>query len=236
MPRDTYWQNSASDLLAGLILILFECAHESEINFKSLRALRTQAFKIIDKSSSDNNNPYIQEYFLKYLNPASFVCSLLSGTAQVCDTTRGCIVSVFDIGLRPFFSQDNLIGMLSDNHLDMSKIGKEKTAIFLIIPDENTLYHRLISVFIKQCYTELIIEAQKQPGKKLPLRVNYLLDEFSSIPTISDFPAMITASRSRNIRFNLIIQSFNQLRHRYGGEAETIKGNCEMNADMAGMG
>jgi hypothetical protein len=57
--------------------------------------------------------------------------------------------------------------------------------------------------------------------------VNFLLDEFSSLPQITDFPAMLTASRSRNIRFNLIVQSLGQLAKRYGSEAETIKGNCE---------
>jgi type IV secretion system protein VirD4 len=225
---EPYWQNSASDMLAGLLLVLFECAQENEINFKSLRALKTQAFRISgEKINSDNNTTFIKENFLKHLNSASFVNSLLGGTAEVCDVTRGCIVSVFDQAMRPFFSQDNLIDMLSANDLDMGQIGKEKTAVFLIIPDENTLYHRLISVFVKQCYTELIIEAQKQPSKSLPRRVNFLLDEFSSLPQISDFPAMITASRSRNIRFNLIIQSIHQLRDRYGGHAETIRGNCE---------
>jgi|GEM_PF-18095 len=224
--NDPYWQNSASDMLAGLILILFECAGQSEINFKSLRALKTQAFKAVDQINK-NDIPFIKEKFLQYVNPSSFVNSLLSGTADVCDTTRGCIISVFDQALRPFFCQDNLIDTLSDNHLDMNSIGKEKTAVFLIIPDENRLYHKLVSVFIKQCYTELIIEAQKQPEKTLPLRVNFLLDEFASLPEVSDFPSMITASRSRNIRFNLLIQSFNQLYQRYGQEAETIKGNCE---------
>jgi type IV secretion system protein VirD4 len=56
--------------------------------------------------------------------------------------------------MRPFFSQNNLIDMLSASDLDMGAIGKEKTAVFLIIPDENTLYHRLVSVFVKQCYTD----------------------------------------------------------------------------------
>jgi len=220
--REPYWYNSASDLLTGLLLTLFECAQENELNFKSLRALRTQAFRIIN-----NGKPFILENFLLYLNPASFACSLLSGTAEVCDDTRGCIVSTFDQAMRPFFSQDNLIDMLSANDLDMSKIGSEKTAVFMITPDENTLYHSLISVFVKQCYTELILEAQKQPAKRLPRRVNFMLDEFSNLPQISDFPSMITASRSRNIRFNLIVQGINQLHDRYGPQAETIRGNCE---------
>jgi type IV secretion system protein VirD4 len=176
--REPYWQNSAADLLAGLILILFECGEENQIHFKSLQALRTQAFRMTE----NNNIPFIRDHFLTHLDAASFVCSLLSGTAEVCSDTRSCIISHFDQAMRPFFGQNNLIDMLSGNDLEMAKIGAEKTAVFLITPDENTLYHPLASVFVKQCYTELILEAQKQPFKKLPRRVNFLLDEFSSLP------------------------------------------------------
>jgi len=225
--KEPYWPNNAADLLTGLLLLLFECAQENEINFKSLRVLRTQAFEYSNINRNDNNKPFIQENFLMYLDKASFIKSLLGGTTEVCDVTRGCIVSEFDQAMRPFFSQDNLTDMLSANDLDMRGIGNEKTAVFLIIPDENTLYHKLISVFVKQCYTELIIEAQKHLFKSLPRRVNFLLDEFSSLPQIGDFPAMITASRSRNIRFSLIVQSVGQLLERYGRQAESIKGNCE---------
>jgi len=228
--KEPYWHNSAIDLLLGLIITLFECAKEDQIHLKSLRTLRRQAFK--NDLNSDNNTrdytpTFISEKFLNYLDKSVFIYSMLNGTAEVCDTTRGCIVSVFDQAMRPFFSQNNLVDMLSGNEIDMGTIGKTKTAIFLVMPDENTVYHRLISVFVKQCYTALIFEAQKQQSRKLPVRVNFLLDEFSSLPPISDFPSMITASRSRNIRFHLIIQSLNQLHKRYGYDAETIRGNCE---------
>jgi len=219
--NDPYWENSAADLLAGLVFIMIENAKEHEMHFKSLRALRNQAFKMVNKEDT-----YIQDKFLKYLDKSSFLCSLLSGTVDVADTTRSCILSVFDQTMSPFFSQDNLINMLSGNDIDMSEIGKEKTAVFLIIPDENTLYNKLISLFIKQCYSELLREAEKHPNNKLPRRVNFLLDEFANLPTINDFPAMITASRSRNIRFNLFIQGQNQLYARYRSHAETIMANC----------
>jgi len=221
--REPYWHNSASDLLTGLILTLFECAEEREIHFRSLRTLRAQAFKMIESGDI----PFIREQFLKQLNPHSFVYSLLCGTVEVCDTTRGCIVSTYDQAIRPFLSQDNLLDMLSGNDIDMGRIGKEKTAVFLINPDEHTLYHHMISVFVKQCYTQLIHEAHKQPAQKLQRRVNFLLDEFSTLPQIDSFPSMMSAARSRNIRFNLIVQSMSQLVDRYGSEANTIKGNCE---------
>ena len=220
---EPYWENSAANLLAGLILTLFECADKNEINLKSLRALRTLAFKN-DMADGDFS---LREHFLNKMNNDSFIFSLLSGTTDVCNETRSCIISEFDNAMRPFFCHDNLIDMLSGSDFDMKEIGIEKTAVFLIIPDENTLYHKLISLFVKQYYSILITEAQTYSLKRLPRRVNFLLDEFSSLPTIPDFPAMITASRSRNIRFNLIIQSFSQLNKRYNYEAETIKGNCE---------
>jgi len=222
MSRDPYWENSAADVLSGLILLLFEYAKENEIHFRSLRALRQQAF-----INCKPNVSYIQENFLNYIDKSSFLCSLLSGTAELNDETRGCIISVFDQAMRPFFCQDNLVDILSGNEIEMNEIGKTKTAVFLIIPDENTLYNALISVFVKQCYSELLNEAKKHPKNRLPLRVNFLLDEFSNMPAISDFPSMITASRSRNIRFNLIIQNQNQLLKRYGCDVETIKANCE---------
>ena len=228
--RDPYWHNSAGNLLSGLIITLFECGAENEIHFRSLRAMRGQALKNDNDSphsSRDYTPPYIKEKFLEHLDKNVFVFSLLNGSIDAPDTTRECIISVFDQAMRPFFCQDELVEMLSNNDFDMAVIGKEKTAVFLVIPDENTLYYRLISVFIKQCYTVLIQEAQKHTSKKLPVRVNFLLDEFSSLPPISDFPVMITASRSRNIRFNLIVQSINQLFRRYGNDAETIRGNCE---------
>jgi type IV secretion system protein VirD4 len=131
-----------------------------------------------------------------------------------------------DQSLQPFFSQENLINMLSNNDVDFSQIGVKKTAIFLIMPDEKTSFHRIVCLFIKQCYELLICDAQKYKNTRLPKRINFLLDEFSALPPIVDFPAMITASRSRNIRYTIIIQSINQLTFRYGNEAETVKSNC----------
>ena len=64
-------------------------------------------------------------------------------------------------------------------------------------------------------------------SRKDRLQCNYILDEFSSLPSISDFPAMITAARSRNIRFNLFLQSKKQLYLRYNEECDTIMSNCE---------
>lgn len=95
------------------------------------------------------------------------------------------------------------------------------------MPDEKTTYHKIITIFIKQIYEFLIDNAFKRTkNNRFDVRINFILDEFSSLPTISDFPQMISASRSRNIRFVLVIQSKHQLIQRYKEETDTIMSNC----------
>jgi len=117
--------------------------------------------------------------------------------------------------------------MLSGNTVDISRFGREKTAVYLIIPDEKSTYHFLVTTFIKQAYEILIAEAQKEKTRQLPVRVNFVLDEFCNLPTIPDMPSMISAARSRNMRYFLVAQSLHQLKSRYGEDADTIKGNCD---------
>ena len=110
---------------------------------------------------------------------------------------------------------------------DLHNIGFGRDAVFLIMPDEKSTYHKVVSVFIKQMYELLIDNAYKMTkDNRFLSRVNFVLDEFSSLPQISDMPQMITASRSRNIRFTLVVQSKHQLRQRYGEETDTIMANC----------
>ena len=85
----------------------------------------------------------------------------------------------------------------------------------------------LAAMFIKQLYEILIREAQNEEDGTLPVRVNFLLDEFCNIPKIPDMPSMISAARSRNMRYFLVAQSKHQLVGRYQEDADTIKGNCD---------
>jgi hypothetical protein len=116
--------------------------------------------------------------------------------------------------------------MLSHSDVDLETIGEKPTALFIVIQDEKKTYHPLVTILLKQCYETLIATAQKHGGQ-LPVRTNFLLDEFANMPPLKDVTTMITAARSRHIRFTMIIQNFAQLDQVYGKEnADTIKGNC----------
>jgi type IV secretion system protein VirD4 len=143
------------------------------------------------------------------------------------EKTFGCVTSCVSVMLNPFILRKTLSRVLSKSSFNIRDIGKKKTAIYIIVPDEKTTLHFLVTMFIKQTYETMISEAQMQNKRKLPVRVNFVLDEFANIPMIPDMASMISAARSRNMRFFLMIQGMIQLEKKYEKDAHTIKGNCD---------
>ncbi len=213
--QDPFWSEMASALALANLLLLMEAADPEEVNVASLGALcSTAALDKLRKLSANMKLDTIAG--LNYAN-----------TLMNPEKTMNCILSALYAMIRVFNVQKNLTNMLSGNTLDITKFGKEKTAVYIIIPDEKSTYHFLITTFIKQAYEVLISEAQKEENRMLPVRVNFVLDEFCNIPKIPDMPSMISAARSRNMRYVLVAQSLHQLKGRYGEDADTIKGNCD---------
>ena len=219
--NDPFWQKTAADYFTGLALGLFEDAKsEDEINLNSINAMSTFGEERCGASKYD------KEYFkLKGELSSAYISAAATITAPA--DTKGGITSTFRQKIRIFSSRQKLAEMLSYTDFDVTRIGKEKTAVFLKIHDEKTTYHALATIFVKQVYEFLIDEAQKEQNLKLKIRTNFILDEFANMPALKDVESMITASRSRNMRFNFVIQNFSQLNKVYGKDvAETIKGNC----------
>ena len=217
--QDPFWENTSADYFAGLACALFEDANEDEINLNSINLMTTVGEEKLA------NTTYIKDYF-SYKDPASTAYTKASSTLMAPSETKGSILSVFKQRIQLFASRANLSEMLSNNDFDMRDIGNKKTAVFIVIQDEKTTYHSLVTIFLKQCYETLISVAQ-QSGGKLKYRTNFILDEFANMPPLKDVTTMVTAARSRNIRFTFIIQNFAQLYEVYGKEnGETIKGNC----------
>lgn len=216
---DPFWTNSAADYLTGLSLGMFEDAKEDEISISTVNLMMTVG------DEKKGGSTYLKEYF-KGKDPASPAAINALGTINAPQDTKNSIDSVLKQKIKVFAVTQNLAEMLSRSDFDMETIGEKKTAIFMVIQDEKTTYHALATIFIKQCYESLIAVAQRHGGK-LPVRTNFLIDEFANMPKFKDITTMVTAARSRGIRFTFIIQNFAQLNDTYGKEdAETIRGNC----------
>ena len=216
---DPFWEKTSADYFSGVALGLFEDAKPEEININSISLATTVGEEKFGGST------YIKEYFAGK-DPASAAAINASSTIMAPNETKGSILSVFKQKVKLFASRENLSEMLSHSDINLESIGERPTAVFIVIQDEKKTYHSLVTILLKQIYETLISVAQRHGGK-LPVRTNFLLDEFANMPPLKDVTTMITAARSRKIRFTMIIQNFAQLDDVYGKEdAETIRGNC----------
>ena len=216
---DPFWEKTSADYFSGVALGLFEDAKADEININSISLATTVGEEKFGGST------YIKEYFAAK-DPGSAAAINASSTIMAPSETKGSILSVFKQKVKLFASRENLSEMLSYSDINLESIGERPTAVFIVIQDEKKTYHSLVTILLKQIYETLISVAQRHGGK-LPVRTNFLLDEFANMPPLKDVTTMITAARSRAIRFTMIIQNFAQLDDVYGKEeAETIRGNC----------
>ena len=218
---DPFWEKTAADYFTGLALGLFEDAEESQINLNSMNLMSN----VGEERFGGPNNNYIKEYF-NSKDPSRPAYINASGTVFTAEETKQGILATFKQKIKIFSSRDNLSEMLSYSDFEMKDIGRQKTAVFLVVQDEKKTLHPLATIFLKQCY-ETLIDVAQESGGYLPYRTNFILDEFANMPPLKDVTTMVTAARSRHIRFYFIIQNYAQLTQTYGKEnAETIKGNC----------
>jgi len=115
-----------------------------------------------------------------------------------------------------------------DTALDAEKFCNTKSALFLIMPEEDNTKYFLISLIVQQLYREMLSVADEKGGK-LENRVMFYLDEIGTIPKIDSAEMMFSAARSRRISIVAIIQSLAQLEKNYGKEgAAIIIDNCQL--------
>lgn len=97
----------------------------------------------------------------------------------------------------------------------------------ILVPDEDKTYYSLITIIVGLLYRELVKLASSNEKKKLPVQIDWLLDEFANCPPLADIEAIVSVARSRGMRFQFFIQSLSQLDNVYGKEvAQIILDNC----------
>jgi len=210
--QDPFWQISSKDLCCGLAQILRDVVGKEAFTIENILLLLNLGN--INELSS-------------HLDPYSIALTNLIGTTGAPSETRASVLSVLR-GALSLYAEEGLADMMCRSDFEFQDIGKEMTAVFLKPRDERSIDNPIITTFIKLCYGALIDTAQSEEYKgSLPVRVNFIIDEFSSLPAIPDFSNMISAARSRNIRFMLMVQNLGQLYKTYSQDVtETILSNC----------
>lgn len=222
--RDPYWDNIAVQYIKAMIFMILEYS----------RNLSFGAIADLDKSLS----------FIMTHDPASFldhiaslddyspikenISALLDLVKGDVSTTLGCALSEAKMIISQYTRQLTIRRLLETSDFDISDIGRKPTALFIILPDDSEALYPIATLMVKQIYSTLINDADERGGM-LENRVSFILDEFSNFTRLEAIGSMLTASRSRGIRFVLVCQNVGQLEEKYGKYgAETIRANCRV--------
>ena len=220
---ERFWTDAAANYAKGLTYGLFETAEDEYINLESTAIMMEQS-EIKFASSTVIRSFYdsLPSNSLAKRNLASYV----TGPNE----TRASIHSVATQGIETFSRSKGLMEMLADDTIDIKNFDVNRPfVVIIVIPDETDTYDALAGLFITQLTQHLILTAHKMGGK-LPIRVNIILEELGSIgKSIPALPKLIAASRSRNIRIMIVLQSNSQLIDVYGkSKAEIINDGIDI--------
>lgn len=214
---DPFWTDAASRYAKGLSYALFETAAPEQINLNSVAVMMEQS------EVKFGGGPLLKAFY-EDLPLDSLAKRSLATYVTAPNDTRASIHSVAASGLEVFSRSKGLMQMLGNDTLNILDIDVNRPFVLTIItPDETDVYDALSGLLISQVSQHLIRVAQENSGR-LPIRVNLILEELGSVgKSISSLPNLMVASRSRNMRLMLVLQSNAQLVDVYGkSKAETI--------------
>lgn len=197
--------------------------NEKQINMYSIYNM----FAVLSASRVSASETELDAYFSERPE-GSFARLRYAPIGSAGEKTKGSIYSNMTTGLEVFVLE-NIAKMTAESTVDLKMIGfgAKPIAIFIGLPDYDQSNYFIATAFIRQLYFTLAKMATHAPGGKCYREVIFLLDEFGNIPPIENMDNIITVCLGRNIRFNLIIQSYSQLYKLYEEHgANTIKGNC----------
>ena len=225
--RDPYWNNMALQYIKGLIFIILEYGKEGQLSFANIADLEKEMTGYLKE------RPERVADFIKNLPHGSSIKENLFGIVGLLhkderSVTLGCILSTAQALLAQYTRQKTIRRLLEASDFNMEDFGRKPTALYLILPDDSESLYGLATLMVKQIYSCLINIADGL-GDKLPNKVSFILDEFANFTRLPSIGSMLTASRSRGIRFVLVCQNVGQLEEKYGVYgAETIRANCRV--------
>ncbi|CEP67123.1 Ti-type conjugative transfer system, TraG-like [Moorella glycerini] len=211
---DSIWPQSQESLTAALALAVAAEAPPEGKHLASAYALLTT----LGAGGGEELDAYFRHFPQGHPARAAYGVAALSE-----DRLRSSIFTGTAAQLR-LWADPAVAWLTAVQDHDLAVVGRERTAVFLVIPDERESRHVLASLYIAQAYQALADAARDKGG--LPLRVNFLLDEFGNLPPIPGFDKKLTVAAGRGMRFLLALQDLAQIKARYKEAAGTITGNC----------
>ena len=223
--QDPFWDNAASILLKAVICLLWFEAPKEEQNFDMvLEVLRSAQVKEEDESFQSPMDLLFEK--VRDRDPGHIAVKFYDDFKQAAGKTMKSILITLLSKLEKF-NIPSLAQLTMTDEMDLRSIGKQKTAVFAIIPDNDTSFNFLVSILYTQLFQMLFEEADLAPNGRLPVHVHFVMDEFANVALPSDFDKLLATMRSREISVSIILQNLAQLKALYEKEWESIVGNCD---------
>lgn len=224
--NDKFWINSAKQLFIGIVGVFLEDYQEGLIPENKINISSVKKFQ--NSSLIKENQSFLQKNVnnRKYGNLSKdYLTSILSAA----ENTYKSITAVFGEKMA-IFDDLNVENVTSISEFEFSSLGKKPVALFIIVPDEDRAYFQLVTIIIGMLTKDLTKFANlPENNGTLPVKIEWLLDEFANCPPLSSIETLVSVARSRGMRFQFFIQSFSQLNQVYGKEvASIIQDNCAL--------
>lgn len=222
-----FFSNASMGVTSALILAIIEEKQEiNKIHEVTMSNIVAKFTELASAKVGNTDKTLLDEYFEKLPNgnKAKLKYAVVNmGSAKTKGNVYSHVMSKLTI-----FTYTEIATMTSTNEINLHSIGfgSKPQAVFIGIPDYDTSNHYLASIFLSQLQFTLSKAASLTENGKCENEVVFILDEFGNLPAIADMENTITVCLGRNIKYNLIIQSYSQIEKLYGKSSETIIGNC----------
>ena len=223
--QDPFWDTAASMLLLALIFYLKYEAPPDEQNFSMvMEMLRAGDVREEDESYQ---SPLDELYDrLEMRSPdhiaVKYYHDYRAGSGKTLKSIQITLASRLEK-----FNLESLSSLTVTDELDLGSLGEKKTALFVIIPDNDSSFNFLVSILYTQLFQRLFYLADHKYGGELPVHVHFLLDEFANVSLPDDFDKILSVMRSRGISVSIILQNMAQLKALFEKQWESIVGNCD---------
>ena len=223
--QDPFWDTAASMLLLALIFYLKYEAPEEEQNFAMVMEMLRYG------SVSEEDEEYISPldslfYDLELREPNHIAVKYYKNYHSGSGKTLKSIQITLAARLEKF-NLASLADLTRTDELELSMLGEKKTALFALIPDNDTSFNFLVSILYTQLFQQLFYLADHKYGGSLPIPVHFLMDEFANVSLPDDFEKALSVMRSRGVSVSIILQNLAQLKKLFEKEWESITGNCD---------
>lgn len=223
--NDPFWEKSETALLEALCLYLINEAPEEEQNFSMVMEM------IVAAEPKEDDEDYISpldQLFIELENdkPESLALKQYKIYKQAAGKTAKSIL--ISVGVRlAAFNLESIASLTHYDELELEKMGERKTALFAVIPDNDSTFNFLIGMLYTQLFQMLYYSADIIHHGELPIPVHFMMDEFANVALPEEFDKLLATMRSRRIFVSIIIQNLAQIKALYKDAWESIVGNCD---------